>query len=293
MLMKMNKLILGTVQMGLDYGINNSNGQISLADSFQILKTAHEAGVRYLDSAEAYGSAHRVIGQYHQAFPDHKFEVVTKLPHVINEDISDKIEHYLEDLHVENLHALLFHSYTSYRENETQLKKLVHFKNQGLVKKFGVSVYTNEEIEVAINDDEIDIIQFPYNLLDNYNLRGEVLNKAKAKGKLIQTRSCFLQGLFFLPLNSTNKIAGLLHKELTALESIAGTTGTPMQQMALNYCLQEELIDYVLIGVDNLAQLDGNIKYVNNSIVSSTIQEINKIKVQDLRLLNPSLWTAL
>ena len=31
------KLILGTVQMGLDYGINNTLGKISLEESHQIL----------------------------------------------------------------------------------------------------------------------------------------------------------------------------------------------------------------------------------------------------------------
>ena len=32
------KLILGSAQMGLDYGINNTNGKIDINESFEILK---------------------------------------------------------------------------------------------------------------------------------------------------------------------------------------------------------------------------------------------------------------
>ena len=35
-----HKFILGTVQMGLDYGINNANGQVSLENSHEILEYA-------------------------------------------------------------------------------------------------------------------------------------------------------------------------------------------------------------------------------------------------------------
>ena len=44
--MKISKLILGTAQMGLDYGINNSLGKIKKEESFKILKNAYDFGIR-------------------------------------------------------------------------------------------------------------------------------------------------------------------------------------------------------------------------------------------------------
>ena len=61
-----NKLILGTAQMGLDYGINNHKGKISQKESLSILKVAYNSGIRILDTAEAYGDAHQLIGNYHK-----------------------------------------------------------------------------------------------------------------------------------------------------------------------------------------------------------------------------------
>lgn len=63
-----SKLILGTVQMGLDYGINNKAGIISLEDSHQILLKAYISGIKTLDTAEAYGNAHKVIGEFHKNY---------------------------------------------------------------------------------------------------------------------------------------------------------------------------------------------------------------------------------
>ncbi len=117
-----NKLILGTVQMGLAYGINNTVGKVSLENSHEILEHAFDHGIQILDSAEAYGNAHEVIGSFHKNHPNKSFEIITKLPHQFDANISDKVNAYLTDLQVSQLHALLFHSYSSYKENISNFK---------------------------------------------------------------------------------------------------------------------------------------------------------------------------
>ena len=59
-----NKIILGTVQLGIPYGINNSLGKPSEEDAFQILDYAFNKDIRTLDSADGYGDALSVIGHY-------------------------------------------------------------------------------------------------------------------------------------------------------------------------------------------------------------------------------------
>ena len=285
-----NKLILGTVQMGLAYGINNTVGKVSMADSHNILAYAFDHDIRILDSAEAYGNAHDVIGSFHKKNPNKTFEVITKLPHQFDADINDKVNLYLAELQVNQLHALLFHSFGSYKANSDNFSVLTDLKASGKIKYIGVSVYTNEEIEAVLLNNDVDIIQLPFNLFDNSNLRGAILEKAKAKGKTIHTRSALLQGLFFKDVNSDNKTVQALKNELVQLSNISESSKSSIAQLALNYCLQQTTIDNVLIGVDSKEQLEDNIESLNHSIQDKTIQEINSIKVTDINLLNPSLW---
>ena len=285
-----NKIILGTVQMGLPYGISNSTGKISLNNSFEILAYAFDCGIGILDSAEAYGNAHEVIGAFHEKHPEKLFKVITKLPHQSDINIDKKVDEYLIGLRVDQLHALLFHSFSSYKENINNFDVLRKLKSDKKIKNIGVSVYTNEEVEEVILNEDIDIIQLPFNLFDNINLRGDILEKAKSKGKTIHTRSALLQGLFFKGANDQNKTVQKLKNELVLLSDITKKYNITISQLALSYCLQQSTIDNVLIGVDSINQLKDNIQSVNYRIKPETINEINIINVKNLDLLNPSLW---
>lgn len=285
-----SKFILGTVQMGLHYGINNTKGKGSLDDSLEILGHAFDNGIRILDSAEAYGNAHEIIGKFHNKYPDKIFKVITKLPNRKNDDISAKVEDYLKEFNVNQLEALMFHSYDSYHNNIENFNILNKLKLEKKIKNIGVSVYTNDEIEKVILNDNIDIIQLPFNLFDNTNLRSDILMKAKSKGKIIHTRSALLQGLFFKDLNETNNIVQKLKKELALISEISRKENASISALALSYCLSQKTIDNVLIGVDSLYQLKDNIKSIHYKITPQTIKHINTIKIKNIDLLNPSLW---
>ena len=285
-----NKLILGTVQMGLPYGINNSSGKISLQNSFEILEYAFNNRIEILDSAEAYGNAHEVIGEFHNKFPTKRFEIITKLPNHLETGIIKKVNNYLNELKVDQLHALLFHSYLSYKNNSSNFDNLRKLKSDKKIKYLGVSVYTNSEMEEVILNEDIDIIQLPFNLFDNINLRGEIIKKAKSKGKMIHTRSALLQGLFFKDANDQNDTVLKLKNELVLLSEISKTHKVSISELALSYCLQQNTIDNVLIGVDSINQLKDNIKSIKYKINQDTINEVNKIEIKNLDLLNPSLW---
>lgn len=284
------KLILGTVQMGLSYGINNSTGKISIEDSFKILKYAFKNGIRTLDTAEAYGNSHEVIGTFHRKNPNRKFKIITKLPNQINNNIVEKVESYLNDLYVNQIDTLLFHSFSSYSDNIESFEILKKLKSDRKIKNLGVSVYTNDEIEKVLLNDEVDIIQFPFNIFDNANLRKDILQKIKSKRKIVHTRSALLQGLFFKDIDDQNDIVQKLKNELILLSEISKNNKVSISELALSYCLQQSDIDNVLIGVDSMSQLIDNIKSVKYKIDSKTIAKINTIKVRNLDLLNPSLW---
>jgi aryl-alcohol dehydrogenase-like predicted oxidoreductase len=284
-------LILGTVQMGLAYGINNSAGQLSFEDSCAILCKAYELGIQTLDTAEGYGNAHQVIGDFHKLYPAIKFNVITKIPHGdLVDNIEDRIKTYILDLQLDFLEVLMFHSFDSYKNNRGIFEGLKKLKKKGVIKNIGVSVYTNEHIEALLLDDTITVVQMPFNLLDNESLRGDLMSQLKSKGKIIHTRSAFLQGLFFKKILDTNAIVQKLSKELTCINDIVKDKGLNMSDLALSYCLQQKNVDNVLIGVDSVDQLIDNYNALNCKIKQETTDKINAIKVQNLDLLNPSLW---
>ena len=283
------KLILGTVQFGLNYGINNLQGKPDKETVFEIFSYAYENGIRYLDTAELYGNAHDLIGEFHKVNPSRKFQIISKFPHDFEDSLDSKINAYLTKLNVDYLNAILFHSFDSYINHKCQLANFVKLKNKS-IKHIGVSVYTNEQIKEVIDDINIDIIQLPFNLFDNLNLRGELLIKAKAKNKIIHTRSSFLQGLFFMKKDNKNSIRIKLEKELDLIRDISLKSSMSIASIALNYCLNQPNIDGVLIGVDSLQQLKENITFSKHKMQDQYIDQINSIIVDNVELLNPSMW---
>lgn len=275
--------------MGLNYGINNTNGKLSFETSCQILNKAFDLGVRTLDTAEAYGDAHKVIGDFHKLNPNLIFNIITKIPHGDIKDIEYKVNTYLEELHVKFLDVLMFHSFESYLNNKECISVLNEFKKIGIINHIGVSVYTNEQIESLLSDDSITVVQMPFNLLDNTSIRGGVMEALKKKGKIIHTRSAFLQGLFFKE-NFDNIISQKLSSELLAIKDFAKLENINLSSLALSYCLNNKLIDEVLIGVDSPEQLTDNLNALNYNLNQDLLDKINAIKVKDLDLLNPSLW---
>ena len=74
------KLCLGTVQLGVNYGINNQiKRQPTRAEGYQILRFACKKGIEYLDTASAYGSAEELIGES-KVLDSGVMHVITKNP---------------------------------------------------------------------------------------------------------------------------------------------------------------------------------------------------------------------
>lgn len=286
-----SKLILGTVQFGLRYGINNNIGKPKKDEVLSILKFAYSSGIKVLDTAESYGNAHQLIGNYHKQNHDFKFKIITKFPHNIRHNlIKIKVFEYLDLMDVNALDVMMFHSFDSFKSNYYALKTLSELKSDGLINNIGVSVYTNTQLESLLNEDLITVLQLPFNLLDNFSVRGDLINKLKEKGKTIHTRSAFLQGLFFKKTTDDLPIVKALRQPLNILNQIKKKQNCSMEELALSYCINQKNIDNVIIGVDSMSQLNANLKAASYEFDDEVLNCINNISVENLDLLNPSLW---
>jgi len=293
-MIKLDKLVLGTVQMGLDYGINNKNGKISENNAIEILEYAFNQGIRVIDTAETYGTSHQVIGQYHKLNPSHSFKIITKIPKKTNNNLlNSKVNQYLNELRISNIHLLMCHDFESYKYEDELSDWLIDNKGSDYIEKVGVSIYTNSQVLSLLNDSKkLDVIQLPFNLLDNNYQRGPILKYMNAERVIAHTRSPFLQGMFFLDQkNNNNQIYKSLLPYISELNEIANSAGITMHSMALLYSIQNTLINNVIIGVDSIEQLKLNFQTISDCFLpEEVIKKIDSIVVHNVDLLNPSLW---
>ena len=287
------KLILGTVQFGLDYGINNSIGKPTNKNIYKILDYAYENGIRTLDTAESYGNAHLIIGNYLKKNSKKKFKLISKLnsKQILNKGkLKFHIINKLKEFNIEYIHGYMIHDFKNFIQNEYLLKELESIKREGFINIVGISLYENDEIVNVINNyNNFDFIQVPFNLLDNETRRGKVLKLAKKKNIKIFSRSTFLQGLFFKQLNSFPCNLNPLKKYIKKIKNIQASSQTDINSIALNYCLSKKYIDKVLIGVESLSQLKKNLNDINNNNLDFKT-EIDKMIVKETSLLNPTNW---
>lgn len=285
--MSIGKISLGTVQFGLDYGVLK-NGQVSEHLAHEILSYCHEVGINHLDTSEAYGNSEDVIGKYILLHPG-QFHIYSKFTY--NEDsLTNHLNSSLTKLSVSKLQGYYYHRFSDYKEKK-YLNELLQLKLKNKVHEIGVSLYTNDELKLAIQDDNIDIIQLPFNLLDNDLEKRELLLEAKAKKKKIAARSIFLQGLFQAKEAQISPQLSDIWENINELKLIAHSHQMELMPMALNYVLSQNFIDNVLIGVDSLAQLKMNVTSIKTDTISEDLKlAIENIKIKNRTLLNPVNW---
>lgn len=274
-----NKLLLGSVQFGCQYGIN-SVGRPGRSEVRSILETALKGGIITIDTSSAYGNSEEVLGES-ISIPG-QFKIVSKYPKG-KTPVGEMFNGSLKRLKVDQLYGYLLHHFEVYKNNPVVWDEFVALKESGKVQKIGFSLYTPEELELIIkNGSPFDLIQVPFNIFDKKFL--PYMKELHEKGVEIHVRSTFLQGLFFKDRNALPEKLLPMKKYLLQLDEFSKKSGLSISEIALNYNLQNPYIDGVLIGVDNVEQLQTNL----NSVKDTPIDTEFEIKEQEL--LNPVNW---
>jgi aryl-alcohol dehydrogenase-like predicted oxidoreductase len=99
-----------------------------------------------------------------------------------------------------------------------------------------------------------------------------------------------LQGLFFKSIESIPSKLDLFKSELQKIHDMAGECGLAIEMIALLYVLNQNEIDNVIIGVDNLEQLKTNFNFMQQKLMPEIIERIDQIAVKETELLYPKNW---
>ena len=290
-----SKIALGTVQFGIDYGINSTAGQVQPKEVENILNYAYAKGISLLDTAPAYGNSESILGEIHA----NNFNIVTKTRHFEHSEISSNdlkllnqdFSQSLVNLNRDDVYGVLVHNANDLLKpgSDKIFDKLQELKQEKKIEKIGVSIYDHNQLQAILENFDIDLVQLPFNILDRRLIDSGMLSMLKNKGIEVHARSIFLQGLLLMSeKNRPDKFqcwSGLWKiwhewlndNQITALEA------------TIRYAISMSEISKVLVGVDTKDQLK-EIVIASSGALPSIPDEMF---TNDVNLLNPSNWGEL
>ncbi len=284
------KLTLGTAQFGLSYGIANTIGQVNPIDVKAILKYASARGICSLDTAIAYGNSEKILGDA----GIEGWNVISKLPDMQAglgySWLKDEVEASFRRLKLTEIYGLLLHRPGQLLEANGQnlYDSLKRLKQEGLVKKIGISIYDVEELSKYDSIGHFDIVQLPFNLLDRRPIDAEIFKKLSDQGTEIHVRSIFLQGLLLMDANQRPKKFDRWDSIWKCYDNWLKKENINRLEACLGYVLQIPFIDKVIVGVDSLKQLEDIVNVCYKSLLPP-----NELFTNDEMLLNPGNWNLL
>lgn len=286
----MQSIVLGTAQWGLDYGVTNSWGRMTEPALLALLDAAQEAGIRTLDTANAYGDAEERIGAVAQGFA-----VVSKVScaGLGSGEVLERIRESLRRLGRESLQGCLVHDWPSLTPSERVEASfgLQLARESGLVETVGVSGYEAEDFRSALEVfPSMDIAQGPLNVLDQRLDVSGALKELSEAGVSFEARSVFLQGLLLSTSSSAEGHVSRLvdHPSLERCRSAADDLGISRLQLALSFIRAISTVDRIVIGVTSKSELQEILTAWESP---QTEVEWAQLQSTDLDLLDPRRWT--
>lgn len=285
------KIALGTAQFGMDYGISNLKGQTSFDEVKKIIEFSRNIGIKKIDTAKNYGETEKIIGEV--GIKD--FKIITKLPKISSNEfnpiffVENQIQDSMTKMKISKIDTLLLHNARDLLSvnGKKIYHKILELKKEGVIDKFGISVYEKDEIDQLNKNFNFDVIQIPFNIFDTRLIKTGYLKELKKKGIEIHARSIFLQGLLLMKRNTLP--SKFLKWEKVWNEWFIWFGKNPnisQMELCLSYVLSIQEIDTLIIGVNNIQQLNELNEIAKNPLKDNFPQ----FNIEDKNLLNPTNW---
>ncbi|WP_418969709.1 aldo/keto reductase [Alloscardovia omnicolens] len=285
----LSEIGLGTWQLGTDWG------EVTAQDAQEVLQTAVEQGVTFIDTADVYGDgrSEQFVGQFRANNLEKNLFVATKMgrrgPQTFDEYTK---EHFLEwndrsraNLQMDTLDLVQLHcpptDVISAQRTYDYLDEMV---NAQRIARYGVSVETCEQALLAMERDNVASIQIILNVFRRKPLE-EVLPRAQETGTAIIVRVPLASGLLSGKYTKETTFAPTDHRtynrhgeSFDVGETFAGVPfevgveaaqefsalaaqfvpGASPAQVALRWILDQPGVTTVIPGGRNVAQVTSN-----------------------------------
>jgi len=300
--MNRTKIVLGTAQLGMPYGITNTKGQLSIQDAALTIDLAIKNNVPLVDTASSYGNAECILGRILSKRSGKGPEICTKLSSMAGVDEKDlesvirkSVHKSLDQLRKKKIDILMFHSFSDIIKHDgLALDVLYKISREGLCENIGVSVYTPEQAVIVMTEKRISHIQIPFNFLDQRWLSQEFMFALANRPDItVHARSIFLQGLL---LNSSDRWPEWCADRFEISDKIDGVIKKCGRIDRLDLCLAFALsfpwIKYIIVGVETPEQFNKILNYskYSNLTEAELIHVKNVFSGVSERLINPTKW---
>ncbi len=300
-----SELALGTVELGMDYGIPAPDhyGRPAEADAIRLVHGAVAAGINFIDTARAYGESERVVGK---ALRGRRAEMIlaTKVdPYLpdgelptgdaLRRTMLDSLESSLRHLQSDYVDVWKLHSVDAalLAEHEVIADAFAAAQQQGKVRFTGASFYGSALAEESLAFDLFDVIQVTYSVFDQ-RLADRVLPLAQEQNIGVVGRSALLKGALtdraeFLPPQLEPLRAR--SRDFLRLVAVSGLDLSPAQA-ALAFALSHPGISTVLVGVRSELELQEDLGALTHELPAAFRAELAALRLDDPQLLDPSSW---
>lgn len=255
-----SEIAFGGVEIGLPYGIgvNGEADMLPEKDAINLLHKAVEKGFNFFDTARMYGVSEERMGK---AFRHCRNDIVlaTKcrhfrladgsLPddHSIRETIRTSVRESLQVLQTDYIDLYMLHQADSEILNRTVIaEEMLKLKESGVVRAIGVSTYKTEETKKAIESDVWNVVQLPFNLMDQQ--QSDLFELAAGCGVGIVVRSVLLKGLLSTRGTGLHEALQPVEQHIKKYDSLLEQESLPT--MAVKFALSFPQVSSVLVGID-------------------------------------------
>ena len=142
---------------------------------------------------------------------------------------------------------------------------------------------------------EIDVIQFPFSVMDNSRWKkNDLLKRAKDSGKLLYVRSIYLQGLVFRSPDDELVRKMCAERYISDLRRIAGRDGLTVQELACLYVKGVKEIDEMILGCESPSEVRENLSILNSgmTLTHESAMEIEMcMKEIPQSVIDPRKWS--
>ena len=285
-----NKIILGSANFDQIYGIKKSFIKKSeIKKSFDL---ALINKIKTIDTSPTYNKSEKIIGLLN----NNRFKIISKIPkppkNIKRENIrkwlKQKVMISLKNLKIKKFECLLLHNANSllYKNGDEIYKGIRNMKINGLTSKIGVSIYDFNVLDKILKKFKFNLIQAPFNILDQRLVEKGWLKKLKKRKIEVHARSIFLQGILLLKHNQLPKKLIKLSKKLMVWENWLKKNKFSSLQVCLSFVLNQRQLDGIVVGYNNVNQLNQILKskQIKNNF------SLPNLNIKDKKLIDPREW---
>ena len=301
--LKLSSFMLGTVQLGMEYGLGADKAKPSEEKAIAVLDRAMELGVNCLDTANNYGDSEAIIGRWLAKRRAEKKDlpwVVTKigpLKHgsydILRDDILRQTEGCCQRLNMDTLDCLMIHDFESYATDSDSVRKIFEeMKSQNLYRYSAISAYSRHDYGV-LADSGFDAVQIPLNVFDWLQIENGGMEKLEKSGMMVFVRSVFLQGMVFHTPETLDPRLAMCKPMVEKYVELCKEFDLAPDVLALSFVRSVPGVTATVLGCDNAQQLEANCQLIDKT-VDLTKEQWNKLREAfvdvDRDAVNPGVW---